>query len=222
MTRVTAAIKGELRKRMAEEARFIEGAQRTAVARATRIAQLRIRKVINDAFGGSERQGGRGNNTRVANTIRSKIYPGFRGGFVGVIWSRFGKKEAGQFIDYLIPFVEGATLRPRGKYLRIQLAKSFAGVRGSGGRRSASLGKQRVVYRDPSIFTIKLKGGAILVLEKRKRAKPRPLELLVPKVRLPKKLDFAEPLRRAGDELPEELMKALEADTLTGARRFAG
>ena len=115
LTLQAAAVRGQLRKFMEHEARAVDRGKRRAVRGRTRALQLEIRVVVNATFGGSGRAG---------NAIRSRYY---EDGNAGLVWSKLGRREGVKFVDYLLPFVTGAVIRPvRRRMLLIPFDKRLA------------------------------------------------------------------------------------------------
>ncbi len=229
--RISAAIEGRLTEHMAREAGIVSTGLLEAVAKQTLETKLSVRSIINAAFTGSAVVG-RSGNRRVANAIRGKLFEDegdARGSPVGVVYSRFGRKQGGKFLDYLLPHALGATISPtnaRRLYIPLQ-----PGLRGPLARRARASFKL-----DPTIAIIPASPGVWVVVRRRRGAKGRGEEaqgtaigLLVNRVRLPKRFSLDQVERRIVEELParalEEMRKAdrdLRYDRATLSSRSDG
>lgn len=191
-----AASRGQLREFMDAEVKAIRGASDAAVKGTTDDIKLETRTKVVNAFAGS--RGAR----RVGNTIRSKFYQNDGAGDrVGIIYSKFGRKgPSGEFVDYLAPYVTGATMRPRSsKWLYISLEKGAQGRR----RRRFSTALAKNIEFVPS------KDGRKIWLIRRTKTRSTLLAVLVKRTTVRKRLDFSH--SAAADRLPENLLHELEA-----------
>lgn len=109
---------------LAKDAVAIRGASKEAVHKTTIEVKERIRDYIDAHFVGSEYHGN--NRRRVSNaSAQSKFYDEVeaKGQYAGLVYSKFGKRDAGGFVDFLLLHVRGGTVRPtRKNWLRIQNA----------------------------------------------------------------------------------------------------
>lgn len=87
----------------------------------TREVKDRIRAYIDAHFTGSEYHSN--DHRRVANaSAQERFYDDIesKGQYAGLVYSKFGKRDAGGFVDFLLLHVRGGTVRPRsGEWLRI-------------------------------------------------------------------------------------------------------
>ena len=91
-----AASRGQLQPFLERRARALKTGIRDGVQRTTRVNQLRVRDKVNRAF--PKAKGGR---RSPGNAIRSALYEN-EDGWAGQIYSKFGRKEGGVFVDYLL------------------------------------------------------------------------------------------------------------------------
>lgn len=209
--RISAAFEGRLDELLAREAGVVSTGLLEAVAGQTLATKLAVRAVVNAAFTGS-RVVGRNGNRRVANAIRGKLFEDEadpRGSPVGIVFSRFGRRQGGKFVDYLLPHALGATIAPtNARKLYIPLQPNMRGPLARRARASFDL--------DPTIEIIPLGKGLWIVVRKRRGKNASgpgtAIALLVDKVRLPKRFDVGQIERQSLADLParalEEMRKA--------------
>ncbi len=200
MTRLTAAVTGNLKQQMEETGKQIKGASRAAVEVATRELQLKIRVAVNRAFPGKGRGG-----AKVGNAIRSKVYERTKdpdGGFTGLVWSKFGRRGAVGFIDYLLPHVQGATITPRrgAKYLYISVEK------GVGAKRRRRL----AVALDPKLRFVAGSRGRIYLVRQVTKKRTKLIAVLVPRVRILKRIDIDKEIDAAESNMTNRLLTELD------------
>lgn len=196
--RLVAAVQGNLRRRQAEDARVVAQGVPAATRAVTRRAQLAARAVINARFSGSERV--RGGSRRVANAVRSRVYED-RGGqqATGLVYSKFGRGRGDGFVDYLLPHVTGAVIRPRrSKWLYIPVQRGRASRR------------RRVSERlDKNVAFIPAEGGRKLYLVRQTKTRSTLIAVLVRRVRIDAGLDFGRVAREAERDFGRELVDRL-------------
>lgn len=123
---VAAVLTGldRLNKKLEKKEKETRRAAHSGVKNITRRVQLRLRRRVNQIFSGgtfkrSSRKGG-----KVGNAIRSKVYDNRRRGSAGLVYSKFGKKSGGKFIDYLGPYLTGKDILPKkGRFMAIPLQR---------------------------------------------------------------------------------------------------
>jgi len=147
-------------------------AARTTVDETSRRTQLAIRKDVNRIFSGGTVRLRRGKGRRVGNAVRRKLFDNRARGTAALVFSKFGRREGGEFVDYLGPYITGRDIRPRrGRYLAIPLQR---------GKRN----------RDPknfkSLHTVSVAGRLYLVRSTRTRTTF--MFLLIPRVRITRRL----------------------------------
>ena len=147
-------------------------AARTAVDETSRRTQLAIRKDVNRIFSGGTIRQRRGKGRRVGNAVRRKLFDNRARGTAALVFSKFGRREGGEFVDYLGPYITGRDIRPkRGRYLVVPLQR---------GKRN----------RDPrnikNLHTVSVAGRLYLVRSTRTRTTF--MFLLIPRVRITKRL----------------------------------
>lgn len=167
-----AAHRGKLKQFMADEAVRIHAAGKAAVSKTTTGAKEEIRSRVRSGFG---TRGSR----RLANTVRNKNYPDDE---AGIVYSKFGgKDEAGNFVDYFVPFLTGATLRPRrSKFLYIPISGSQRVRRGP---------RQNVADKKNLAFIPAKHGGRIYIVRKTP-TRSTIIAILVPRVRMKQRLNL--------------------------------
>lgn len=115
-----------------DEAIAIRGASVDAVYATTEEVKERIRDYIDAHFSGSEVHSN--NRRRVSNaSAQSTYYDDIdgKGQYAGLVYSKFGKRDAGGFVDFLLLHVRGGTIKARnGDWLRLvnEKAGGTAGV----------------------------------------------------------------------------------------------
>lgn len=131
-----------------------------AVHSSTRALQLKIRADVHAMFPGSRKPG---------NAIRSVTYP--EAGRLsrrpaGIVFSAFGRREAGVFIDYLVPYLTGAHLKPRrGRYLAIPTANVPRRRGFKGGGQPMSPQEVEQAFGRPLRLVRTRRGGRLLVMD---------------------------------------------------------
>lgn len=109
-------------EQLRDEAIAIRGASVEAVVRTTREVKELIRDFIDAHFTGSEIHGN--NRRRVSNASAQEAFYddlSSKGQYAGLVYSKFGKRDAGGFVDFLLLHMRGGTLKPRsGGWLRLE------------------------------------------------------------------------------------------------------
>lgn len=101
-----------LTDQLRRDAVAIRGASVEAVVQTTREVKLAIRAYIDAHFSGSSFTSN--NHRRVANaSAQEKFYDEVegKGQYAGLVYSKFGKRDAGGFVDFLLLHVRGGTVR---------------------------------------------------------------------------------------------------------------
>lgn len=205
--RIRAAIRGDLERHLREELGRGEGAAMRALRRASR--------GLRDELRGQIRSAGLGN--RLANTVRAEVYPkaGASLGAAALVFTRAPR--------IIRAFEEGAVIRSRSGFW-LAIPTENAPRRGVGGGRinpsnfpEHRFGPLRFVYRPgkPALLVVdevrigrtgrvgrraanaRTKSGAL-----RSGLTTVVMFVLVPRVRLKKRLDWDGPARRWLDRLP--------------------
>ena len=158
-------------------------AARTSVDQVSRRTQLAIRKDVDRIFSGGTIRQRRGKGRRVGNSVRRKLFDNRERGTAALVFSKFGRREGGEFVDYLGPYITGRDIRPkRARFLTVPLQR----------------GKKN---RDPKKFsnlhTVSIGGRLFLVRSTRTRTTF--MFLLLPRVKITKRLRARKiALREAG------------------------
>lgn len=193
---VRAALRGNLATLIERDVRAVDRGTTTAIKDSTRALQLAAREEINRRFRGSGRV--KGGNRRIANAIRSRIFDDGPFDTAGLVYSKFGRKSRGQFLDYLAPHVLGATLRPlNSQWLYIPI-----GGGRSGRQRRLSLGD------DKRLAFVSIGPGRALLV-RRQRGSSKIVALLVKRVRIKPSLNFARLVAAEEARLPKRLLDAM-------------
>lgn len=177
--REIAAFRREANKRTRDAARELKESARDLVRRAF--------------SGGRFSRGGR----RAAGAVRSVDREG-AGGFVrATVFSRLGRREGGDFVDYLLPHTEGLTLTAkRSRWLYIPLQR---------GRRARNVRRVLALERNVKVVPTRVAGRFLVIRETRTRSTP--IAILVRRVRFEKKLDFDRPAEKAAADLLRDLAR---------------
>lgn len=196
MTRLELALEGRLDQQLARDRAAIRQAAAKAVKEVADAQKLAAREVINQRFRGSQRV--KGGARRVANAIRAKAYANADGSATGLVYSKFGRRRGGEFVDYLLPFVTGGVIEPRSsKFLYVPLG---------GGRRTRQ--QRRQVSEEKGVEFVPISGGRILIV-KRTRTRSTPIALLVRRLRHDRSLDFDRVIKGADKALAEAFARHL-------------
>jgi len=155
-------------------------ATRAAVDETSLKMQKAIRADVDRIFSGGTVQLRRGKGRRVSDAVRRKLFDNRARGTAALVFSKFGRRENGQFVDYLGPYITGRDIRPRrGRYLVIPLQR---------GKRN----------RDPknmkNLHAVAIGGRLFLVRSTRTRTTF--MFLLIPRVRITRRLRAARIARR--------------------------
>lgn len=184
---MTSAITGQVQviRALDNLERRAHGAARHGVSATTRSAQLRLRGQVNAIFS---------RNRKAGNAVRSAVYDNGERGVSGVIWSRFGRRAAGQYVDFLGPYISGRDITPRhGRYLAI------AFQRRRGGKNNAKPSQVRGL--EPAVV------DGRLYLVRRQGKKVTFFFELVQRVKVTKRLDVKGARRTARLELVKNTLR---------------
>ena len=185
---------GKFKKVMAAERERWRRAVLKGVKAQTRATQLETRRHVVRAF-----------NRRIGNTVRSKVYDnkGRRRSASGLVYSKFGGRKGGQFIDYVAPRLFGAVVRPTGgkKFLKFPLT-------GKGARRGSVLKQARLAREKGQLRFVPIRGGRAALLVKDTKSRSTPLFFLTRQVRYPRRTTRARLLMSAFQGLPREIRRA--------------
>jgi hypothetical protein len=167
--------------------RRAHGAARKAVGETTRAVQLGIRAEVNSIFR---------KNRKAGNAIRSVVYANEQSRRpAGIVFSAFGRREGGRWIDYLLPYITGRPIVPRhGKYLAVPLQK----------------GKRNRKPR-PDMDLAAVRSGGRLYLVKHSRTRSLFMFVLVKRIPITRRLRAAAALLRGGAKLPAEIIRQYRA-----------
>lgn len=132
---------------MVDQGVAVRGASVEAVVKTTQTIKERIRDYIDGHFGNS---GPTSNGRRRASnaSAQSVFYDELeaKGQYAGLVYSKFGKRDAGGFVDFLLLHMRGGTVSARGgNWLRI--LSSAARQRGDFAARTGAFGGSDVFFR---------------------------------------------------------------------------
>ncbi|GAB4373812.1 MAG: hypothetical protein Kow00114_35970 [Kiloniellaceae bacterium] len=145
------AIAGDLREQMAAERRIVARAVRVAPERAAREGKEEYRSHVRQAFGRAAGRRGR----KFENAIRDKAYHDGEFRHAALIYSKFGRREGGRFIDYLVPYDRGGVIKAKGRYMVIP-------AKGTSRRVRRDLRDLKRLDEDPKLALIPQPGGRFL------------------------------------------------------------
>lgn len=202
MPKLELAIRGNLAEAERRDRQVLARAPAEAIKKATRRVQLAARAEINTRFRRSDRT--RNGARRIANAIRSKTYVDAGGlSATGIVFSKFGRGRPGSpgFVDYLLPYVEGATLRPtRGQWLYVPIEQRTA--RGRRFRVS--------VEADKRLRWVPSSDGSRIFLVRETARRSTLVAVLVRRVVVPRSLNFDRVAREADREFFREFSARLD------------
>ena len=187
-------------EQLRDDAIAVRGASVEAVVKTTETVKERIRDYIDAHFTGSEFHGN--GRRRVSNaSAQSRYYDEVqeKGQYAGLVYSKFGKRDAGGFVDFLLLHVRGGTLKPRrGSWLKIR-ATGAEGSFGQAGYYPIS---------DKDVFFTRSADGKKLYLRRRLRREKgaratQLLATLVKSVAFPARLSGVDSIARERPELFE-------------------
>ncbi len=99
-------------------------AARMSVDQVSRRTQLAIRKDVDRIFSGGTIRQRRGKGRRVGNSVRRKLFDNRARGTAALVFSKFGRRQGGEFVDYLGPYITGRDIRPkRARFLAVPLQR---------------------------------------------------------------------------------------------------
>jgi len=205
MTQLRAALRGDLQKHMKAERRALDRGVSRGVKETTDELKQDVRSAVRQGLRG---RGGRGD---VSKAIRGTFYPNDDqpASAAGLVYSKFGRREGGQFVDYLKPHIEGATITPeRSKWLYIPNER---------GRKARRNKRQAVALQKNLAFVPVARGKAYLV--RRTRTRSTIVATLVRRVRIKDRITIKGAIDTSEAALPKNILRALEASDTTGGRR---
>jgi hypothetical protein len=197
-----------LARRMLAERRRAARAVSKGVSSQVRATQIEVRRAVNLVFSGSRSV--KGGDARVANAVRTKHYDDENRGSAGLIYSRFGRKRAGGFADFIAARLFGALVRPLSKkWLLIPLQ---TGGISRNAARAAVRRHEDVATRGgrKDLAFVPLKGGRTILIVKRSKTRDIPVAILVKQVRYPRRASPEDFVRHALNGLPGEIARAYE------------
>lgn len=170
-----AALAGlrRLHRANVREERAMRRATRQGVDETSRAIQRAVRRDVDRIFSGSSQQLSRRKTPRrVSGAIRRKLFDNGDRGTAALIYSKFGRRARGRFIDYLGPYITGRDIRPRrGRFMAIPLQ------RGRKSRRPENFDDLRPVVIAGRLYLVRTT-----------RTRTRFMFLLIPRVRISKRL----------------------------------
>lgn len=195
---IRAALRGDLREIMARDTARLGRAIGGSVGETTTTLKDAARVEVRRVFGRT--RAGRGAR-RVSNTIRGRLFEDGEIGRTGLVFSKFGRRQGGEFQDFFLPFVRGATIRPkRARFLYIPL----------GPRTRRSRARRFTVENTRNLRFIPLDRSRTLIV-RQTRTRSTPIALLVRQVRITPRLNFDRLVQRERAKLPRRLLAGLDA-----------
>lgn len=200
--RIGLAVQGRLEEHMRAERHGVSRATQRAPARAAVEHKALARAEVRRGLGGSRRAGRRGRN--VANAIRHKVFVDGPLQAAAIVYSKFGRREGGQFVDYFLPFARGGTIRAKGKYMVIP--------NGGTSRRIKKVFRDlKRLDDDPKLALIPQPGGRFLFVRHTSRRRTTILAWLIRRFRRRKVLDFEGVADQVEGRFPTILLEELES-----------
>lgn len=204
MTQLRAALRGDLKRHMRAERRALD----TGVSRGVKETTDELKEDVRSAV----RQGLRARSGRgdVSKAIRGVFYPNQDqpASAAGLVYSKFGRREGGEFVDYLKPHIEGATIEPeRSKWLYIPNER---------GRKARRFKRQSVALQRNLAFVRVSDRKAYLV--RRTRTRSTIIATLVRRVRIKDRITLKGAIDTSEAALPRNILRQLEASDTTGGR----
>ena len=189
----------ELTEELKNDSVRIRGASVDAVEKTTIAFKEQVRDFIDAHFTNSEIHAN--NRRRVSNaSAQSKFYNDLdsKGQYTGLVYSKFGHRTGGGFIDFLLLHIRGGTIRPKGDWLRLENERA-----GLTSGKIAQTGYFKLSNSD--IFFTESKDGKKLFQLRRNRStgKTDLLATLVKSIVVPADLAGIEVLARTRAELFE-------------------
>jgi hypothetical protein len=166
-------------------------AAKAGVSSSSRRVQLKIRREVNRLFSGSGLKSRRGKGRKIGNAVRRLVFDNGRDGSAALIFSKFGRREGGRFVDYLGPYLTGQDIKPkRAKFLAIPLQP---------GKRN----KDPAKFKD--LDAIEINGRLFLVRHTRSRSLF--MFMLIPRIKVRRRLRPARIARRELRRMPEAVRR---------------
>lgn len=163
-------------------------AARGAVNAVSRRTQLAIRKDVDRIFSGGTVRARRGQARRVSNAVRRKLFDNKDAGSAALIFSKFGRRRGGEFVDFLGPYITGRDIVPRrSRFFTVPLQP---------GR------KNRRPQNFKDLTTVSVGGRLFLIRSTRTRTTF--MFLLLPRVKIRKRLRAARIFRAEARKLGAE------------------
>lgn len=186
--------------------RFVDGQRRraasatdSAVKETARAVQAAVRADVGRVFA----RGGK----RLAGAVRLKDYPDRGRGPASLIYSKFGRRNAGGYKDFIAARLFGADIRPKsGEWLAIPFAPRGM----TSGRRQTATTRKRgaALAAEGRLDFVPIKGGRMALLVHRRKSYERIYFLLVKRIRFPGITSPAAYLARALARMPEAFARA--------------
>lgn len=158
MAAITATLRGLKRLDRALERAETQtlSAAKAAVNRVSLDVQRAIRRDIDRVFSGSSSfRKRRGKGRKVSKALRRKLFDNKSRGSAALIFSKFGRRREGEFVDFFGPYITGRDITPRrSRFLAIPLQP---------GRRNRDPGKFK------NLETVTVDGDLFLIRSTRTR-----------------------------------------------------
>lgn len=148
-----------------------------------------------------------GQGRQIVGAIRSKLYRDSATAEAGIVYSKLGRRENGEFVDYLLPQVEGATIRPTNARMLLIPIKGVTRRTDKARRDIGQVGidpKLAIIWRQNHKFA--------WFVRKTSRNRFTLIAILVRLARVKAKLAIDPIAQRAGTGTAEKLVAALASD----------
>jgi hypothetical protein len=185
---------------MARERSNVARASKAAPARAAKEGKELFRTEVRRGFGRAAGRRGR----KVENAIRDKAYSDGEFRHAAIIYSKFGRREGGQFIDYFLPYEQGGVIKAKGKYMVIP-------AKGTSRRVNRVLRDLKRLDEDPKLALIPQPGGRFIFVRRSSKRRTVIIAYLIRRFRRRKVLNLRGVHEKVELRYQEILLEELEA-----------
>jgi hypothetical protein len=213
MSRLRAALQGNLEVYLADEAAAVAEGSRKAVAGIIDDLKGQARAVVIAGFPKGSRW--RGGNRRLANAIRSRVWPVGEGGAItGTVASLAVRRTERGLVDVLASHTTGATIRARGgglMFVNLERGGAFGVRRRNAARRlfGAAQARGEVTIR-------RWESGGFGIYRRLKRGGTgKLLAMLIPQSKHRARLDFSQVARAAERDSSSRVVSEIDLALLS-------